>query len=69
MVLWKESRGRWITDIVHTNPIEFDMLKLDNDDAYLSLRTPKSIDKSMQPVVIVGGFIVVCWWLGGQCAY
>jgi hypothetical protein len=34
------------------------MFKLHNDDSYVSLRAPKSIDESMQPIVIVGGFIV-----------
>lgn len=45
------------------------MFKLNNDDAYVSLQAPKSIDESMQPIVIVGGYTIVCWWFGGQCAY
>lgn len=69
MVLQKEPCGRWIIHIIHITPIEFDMFKLNNDDAYVSLQAPKSIDESMQPIVIVGGFIIVCWWFGGQCAY
>jgi hypothetical protein len=37
------------------------MLKLNNDDAYVSLQAPKSIDESMQPIMIVGGSTIVCW--------
>lgn len=68
MVLQKEPRGRWIIDIIHITPIEFDMFKL-NIVAYVSLQAPKSIDESMQPIMIVGGSTIVCWWFGGQCLY
>jgi hypothetical protein len=23
----------------------------------------------MQPIMIVGGSTIVCWWFGGQCVY
>jgi hypothetical protein len=69
MVLQKEPCGRWIIHIIHITPIEFDMFKLNNDDAYVSLQAPKSIDESMQPIMIVGGSTIVCWWFGGQCVY
>jgi hypothetical protein len=61
MVLWKEPHGRRITNVVHIDPTDFDMFKLDSDDAYVSLRVPKSIDESMQPIVTMGGSIIVCW--------
>ncbi len=64
MVLQKEPCGRWIIHIIHITPIEFDMFKLNNDDAYVSLQAPKSIDESMQPIMIVGGSTIVCWWFG-----
>jgi len=59
MVLWKEPHGRRITNVVHIDPIDFDMFKLDSDDAYVSLQVPKSIDESMQPIVTMGGSIIV----------
>jgi hypothetical protein len=45
------------------------MFKLNNDDAYVSLQAPKSIDESMQPIMIVGGSTIVCWRFGGQYVY
>jgi hypothetical protein len=35
------------------------MFRLENDDAYVGLHAPISIDESIQPIVIVGSFIVV----------
>jgi hypothetical protein len=32
------------------------MFKLENDDAYVGLQAPISIDETIQPTVIVGGF-------------
>jgi hypothetical protein len=35
------------------------MFRLENLDAYVGLQAPISIDESIQPIVIVGGSIVV----------
>jgi hypothetical protein len=39
------------------------MFRLENDDAYVGLHAPISIDKSIQHVVIVRGFIVDATYL------
>jgi hypothetical protein len=38
---------------------EFDMFRLQNDDAYVGLQAPITVDESIQPIVIVGGFTIV----------
>ncbi len=66
-ILWKETHGRQKTNIVHIDPTNFDMFKVDNNDAYVSLRAPKSIDESMQPIIVtMGGSIVVVGDLVGN---
>ncbi len=35
------------------------MFRLQNDDAYACLQAPITIDESIQPIVIVGGFTIV----------
>ncbi len=55
----KEPHGKWIINKVQIDPIEFDSFRLKTFNACVSLRAPISIDKSIQPLVIIGGIIVV----------
>jgi hypothetical protein len=42
------------------------MFRLENDDAYLGLQVPISIDEAIQPIVIVGGFAITVVLDGGE---
>jgi hypothetical protein len=42
------------------------MFKLKNDDAYVGLQAPISIDESIQPIIIMGGFIIIVVLNGGE---
>ncbi len=59
IILWKEPYGRHVIDNVQIDLREFDMFKLQNDDAYAGLQAPITIDESIQLVVIVGGSTIV----------
>jgi hypothetical protein len=59
VILWKEPCGRHVIDNVQIDLCEFDMFRLQNDDAYAGLQVLITIDESIQPVVIVGGFTIV----------
>jgi hypothetical protein len=40
-------------------------LGLENDDAYVGLQVPISIDESIQPILIKGCFTIFCAFNGG----
>jgi hypothetical protein len=48
------------------DPTKFDMFRLKNDDARVSLQAPISIDKAIQPIVIMGGFTIIVVPNGGE---
>ncbi len=58
VVLKKEPHGKWVTEQVQFDPIEFDMFRPKNNDAYVGLQAPSSTDEAIQPTVIVEGSIV-----------
>lgn len=50
----RSGHGKWITKIIQTDPIEFDMFRFDNIDDYRGIRAPISIhEESIQPTTIV----------------
>ncbi len=57
---------KWIIEQVQSDPIEFDMFRLENNDAYVGLQAPISIDETIQPTVIVGGSTVTVVPHGGE---
>ncbi len=67
VVIKKEPCGRQVIDKVQIDLTKFDMFKLENDDAYVGLQAPMSIDKLVQLVVIVAGSIVVATYLVVKC--
>lgn len=59
VILWKEPGGRHVIDNVQIDLCEFDMFRLQNDDAYAGLQAPITFDESIQPILIVGGSTIV----------
>jgi hypothetical protein len=59
VLLWKKPCGRHVIDNVQIDLCEFDMFRLQNDDAYACLQAPITIDGSIQPIVIIGGSTIV----------
>ncbi len=58
VVLRKDHYGKGIIKIIQTDLMEFDMFRFDNINDYTCLQAPISIQESIQPATIVGGFIV-----------
>ncbi len=48
---WKEPHGRWITNKIQSDPTQFHMFMLKNDDACVGLQALVSIKDSIQPIM------------------
>ncbi len=66
LVLRKEPHGKWVTKQVQSDPTKFDMFRLENDNAYVVLQAPISIDEAIQPTMIVGGSTITIVPHGGE---
>jgi len=55
VVLQKDPCGRCITNKVWANPMDFNMFTVEHVDWYVGLQTPQSIEKIVQPTIVMGG--------------